>query len=60
MSAPRYFLRLPVFSTEGEALDYAESIGATSTVLHPASSEPVVGVVEIPAPSQDGEAIDRG
>jgi len=60
VSAPRFFQRLPVFDSEADALDYAESIGATSTVLHPAQSEPVVGVCEVPAPSQDGEAVDRG
>jgi hypothetical protein len=43
----RYFQRMPCFSTEAEALAWAEEHNARVLVLHPAQSEPVVGLVQV-------------
>lgn len=51
MSATRYFRRLPASLTDGEALDFAEQLGAADApVLHRHQGGEVVGSVEIDEP----------
>lgn len=52
---PRYFLRTPCFDTRDEAIAWAESVGAITTVIHRSQSVPLVGVAEIPAPESAHE-----
>lgn len=57
MSAPRFFLRIPVCATDGEALDLCDELRAAAPpVLHAHQGGEVVGSVEVSDPQIGGEA----
>lgn len=47
MTPPRYFLRVPVFDTVADAIDWCQREGAETPVLHTRPGGDVVGVVEV-------------